>query len=119
MCIKSYHVLITKWCNFCYFLPCNLFYDQFINCDQLQRYALQNSAVRVRVINSAVRVRFSSENFGILKDCWMKLLDSCVYKDIEILYLAEICKYMNTPHFRTELGPTLDRALLTKIRSVC
>ena len=32
-------------------------------------------------------------------------------KDIEILYLAEICKYMNTPHFRTELGPTLDRAL--------
>ena len=43
----------------------------------LQRYALQNSAVRVRVVNSAVRVRFSSENFGILKDCWMKLLDSC------------------------------------------
>ena len=35
-------------------------------------------------------------------------------KDIEILYLAEICKYMNTPHFRTELGPTLDRELLTK-----
>ena len=35
-------------------------------------------------------------------------------KDIEILYLAEICKYMNTPHFRTELGPTLDRVLLTK-----
>ena len=34
---------------------------------------------------------------------------------IEILYLAEICKYMNTPHFRTELGPTLDRELLTKI----
>ena len=24
-------------------------------------------------------------------------------KDIEILYLAEICKYMNTPHFRTDL----------------
>ena len=42
-------------------------------------------------------------------------------KDIEILYLAEICKYMNTPHFRTELGPTLDRelGLLTKITSVC
>ena len=38
---------------------------------------------------------------------------------IEILYLAEICKYMNTPHFRTELGPTLDRELLTKITSVC
>ena len=36
-------------------------------------------------------------------------------KDIEILYLAEICKYMNTPRFRTELGPTLDRELLTKI----
>ena len=35
-------------------------------------------------------------------------------KDIEILYLAEICKYMNTPHFRTELGPTLDRELLNK-----
>ena len=35
-------------------------------------------------------------------------------KDIEILYSAEICKYMNTPHFRTELGPTLDRELLTK-----
>ena len=32
-------------------------------------------------------------------------------KDIEILYLAEIGKYMNTPHFRTELGPTLDREL--------
>ena len=46
-------------------------------------------------------------------------------KDIEIMeilyfmYLAEICKYMNTPHFRTELGPTLDRELLTKITSVC
>ena len=24
---------------------------------------------------------------------------------------------MNTPHFRTELGPTLDRELLTKITS--
>ena len=36
-------------------------------------------------------------------------------KDIEILYLAEICKYMNTPHFRTDLGLTLDRELLTKI----
>ena len=38
------------------------------------------------------------------------------YKDIEILYLAEICKYMNrpTPHFRTELGPTLDRDSVTK-----
>ena len=40
-------------------------------------------------------------------------------KDIEILYLAEICKYMNTPHFRTDLGPTLDWELLTKITSVC
>ena len=40
-------------------------------------------------------------------------------KDIEILYLAKIYKYMNTPHFRTELGPTLDRELLTKITSVC
>ena len=40
-------------------------------------------------------------------------------KDIEILYLVEICKYMNTPHFRTELGPTLDRELLTKTTSVC
>ena len=39
MCIKSYHVLITKWCNFCYFLPCNLFYDQFINCDHIQVFA--------------------------------------------------------------------------------
>ena len=37
-------------------------------------------------------------------------------KDIEILYLAEICKYMNTPHFRTELGPTLDRELLNNVR---
>ena len=35
-------------------------------------------------------------------------------KDIEILYLAEICKYMNTPHFRTELGPTLDRRATNK-----
>ena len=34
-------------------------------------------------------------------------------KDIEILYLADICKYMI--HFRTELGPTLDRELLTEI----
>ena len=25
-------------------------------------------------------------------------------KDIEILYLAEICKYMNTHRFRTDLG---------------
>ena len=32
----------------------------------------------ILVVNSAVRVRFSSENCGILKDCWMKLLDSCV-----------------------------------------
>ena len=39
-------------------------------------------------------------------------------KDIEILYLAEICKYMNTPRFRTDL-PTLDRELLTKKTSVC
>ena len=29
-------------------------------------------------------------------------------KDIEILYLAEIFKYMNTHRFRTDLGPTLD-----------
>ena len=40
-------------------------------------------------------------------------------KDIEILYLAEICKYMNTHRFRTDLGPTLYRELLTKITSVC
>ena len=39
MCIKSYHVLITKWCNFCYFLPCNLFYYQFINCDHLKNFS--------------------------------------------------------------------------------
>ena len=38
-------------------------------------------------------------------------------KDVEILYLAEIC--MNTHHFCTDLGPTLDRELLTKIPSVC
>ena len=40
-------------------------------------------------------------------------------KNIEILYLAGICKYMNTHRFRTDLGPTLDRELLTKITSVC
>ena len=39
--------------------------------------------------------------------------------DIEILYLAEICKHMKTHRFRTDLGPTLDRELLTKITSVC
>ena len=40
-------------------------------------------------------------------------------KDKEILYSAEICKYMETPHFRHDLGPTLDRELLTKITSAC
>ena len=30
---------------------------------------------------------------------------------MEIFYLAEICK-LDTPHFRTELGPTLDRELV-------
>ena len=40
-------------------------------------------------------------------------------KDIEILYLAEICKCMKTPHFRPDLGPTLDKELLTKIAFVC
>ena len=30
------------------------------------------------------------------------------------LFLAEICEYMKTPHFRPDLGPTLDRELLTK-----
>ena len=38
---------------------------------------------------------------------------------VEIIYLAEICKYMKTPYFRPDLGPTLDRELLTKITSVC
>lgn len=33
--IKSYPLLIKKWCNFCYFLPCNIFYDQYIMCDPL------------------------------------------------------------------------------------
>ena len=32
-------------------------------------------------------------------------------KNIEILSLAEICKYMKTPRFRHDLGPTLDREL--------
>ena len=32
-------------------------------------------------------------------------------KAIEILYLAEICKYMKTPHFCHVLGPTLDTEL--------
>ena len=35
-------------------------------------------------------------------------------KDIEILYLAEIRKFMKTPRFRHDLGPTLDTELLTK-----
>ena len=35
-------------------------------------------------------------------------------KDIEILCLAEICKYMKTPHFRHDFGPTLDRELNKK-----
>ena len=39
-------------------------------------------------------------------------------KDIEILYLAEIYKYMNTHHFRTDLGPTLDRELSTNKNNV-
>ena len=32
-------------------------------------------------------------------------------KAIEILYLAEICKYMKTPHFCHDFGPTLDTEL--------
>ena len=32
--------------------------------------------------------------------------------DIQILYLAEICKYMKTHRFRTDLDPTLDGELL-------
>ena len=32
-------------------------------------------------------------------------------KAIEILYLAEICKYMKTPHSCHDLGPTLDTEL--------
>ena len=40
-------------------------------------------------------------------------------KDIEILYLAEICKYMRTPHCRHDLGPTLDKEILTKLTSAC
>ena len=32
-------------------------------------------------------------------------------KAIEILYLAEICNYMKTPHSCHDLGPTLDTEL--------
>ena len=32
-------------------------------------------------------------------------------KAIEILYLAEICKYMKTPHSCHDFGPTLDTEL--------
>ena len=32
-------------------------------------------------------------------------------KDVEILHLAEICKYMKTSHFCHDLGPILDREL--------
>ena len=42
------------------------------------RYRNDLLVTEIHVVNSAGRVRFSSENYGILKDCWMKLLDSCV-----------------------------------------
>ena len=63
MCIKSYHVLITKWCNFCYFLPCNLFYDQFINCDLVFFQSIWNK-MKVAVIGQS---QFGEEVYKLLR----------------------------------------------------
>ena len=52
--------------------------DLLVTEIRIANSAVEGSVVRVRVVNSTVRVRFSSENYVILKDCWMKLLDSCV-----------------------------------------
>ena len=56
MCIKSYHVLITKWCNFCYFLPCNLFYDQFINCDLQDQLTIKTNTFLKKLVLCTIQL---------------------------------------------------------------
>ena len=51
--------------NFFSIASCHIVNIQYCNDSLIIQY----------LVNSALRVRFSSENYGILKDCWMKLLD--------------------------------------------
>ena len=64
--------------NFLSIASCRIINVRYRNDLLVTEIRVANLAVRVSIVNSAVRVRFSSENYGILKDCWMKLLDSCV-----------------------------------------
>ena len=70
--------IAVAYTNFLSIASCRFVNVRYRNELSVTEIRVANSAVRVRVVNSAVRVRFSSENYGILKDCWMKLLDSCV-----------------------------------------
>ena len=70
--------IAVAYTNFLSIASCRIVNVRYRNDLLVTEIRVANSAVGVRVVNSAVRVRFSSENYGILKDCWMKLLDSCV-----------------------------------------
>ena len=77
MRIKSYHVLITKWCDFCYFLPCNLFYDQSINCDHQQKswpVPLNNKSLwHVWMFNNKSPNSSSAQDLEIRSRLWSQL----------------------------------------------
>ena len=75
---SNHENIAVAYTNFLSIASCHIVNVRYRNDVLATEIRVANSAVRVRVVNSAVRVRFSSENYGILKDCWMKLLDSCV-----------------------------------------
>ena len=75
---SNHENIAVAYTNFLSIASCRIVNVRYRNDLLATEIRSANSAVRVRVVNSAVRFRFSSENYGILKDCWMKLLDSCV-----------------------------------------
>ena len=75
---SNHEIIAVAYISFLSIASCRIVNVRYRNDFLVTEIRVANSAVRVRVVKSAVRVRFSSENHGILKDCWMKLLDSCV-----------------------------------------
>ena len=75
---SNHENIAVAYTNFLSIASCRIVNVRYHNDLLVSEIRVANLAVRVRAVNSAVRVQFSSENYGILKDCWMKLLDSCV-----------------------------------------
>ena len=75
---SNHENIAVAYTNFLSIASCRIVNVRYSNDLLVTDIRVANSAVRVRVVNSVVRARFSSENYGILKDCWMKLLDLCV-----------------------------------------